>query len=51
MMDYSETYIPVEYLEEVATGFEVTVDYLIDEFLIDGSLHVEVFVFHQRYLK
>ena len=50
-MDNLDTYIPIEYLEEVASGFEITVDYLIDEFLIDGQLHVEVFTFPPRYLK
>ena len=51
IMDNLDTYIPIEYLEEVASGFEITVDYLIDEFLIDGQLHVEVFTFPSRYLK
>jgi hypothetical protein len=46
-----DTCIPIEYLEELASDFELTVDYLIDEFLIDGQLHLEMFTFPSRYLK
>lgn len=48
-MNYSDTYIPIEYLERVAADYELTVDYLIDEFLIDGQLELELFTFPLRY--
>lgn len=38
-----ETYIPQDYLEEIANDLELTVDYLISEFVIDDSLILEVF--------
>jgi hypothetical protein len=44
-MNYPDTYIPIEYLEEVADQLELTVDYLIDEFVIDGQLELELFIF------
>lgn len=34
------THIPLEYLEEVAASLELTVDYLLSEFVIDGSLEI-----------
>lgn len=47
-MNYPNTCIPIEYLEEVAADYELTVDYLIDEFLIDGQLELELFTFPLR---
>lgn len=40
-----ETYIPVEYLEGIAEKYEVTVDYLLDEFVIDGQLEFASLVY------
>jgi hypothetical protein len=41
--------IPIEYLEEVADQLELTVDYLLAEFVIDGQLELELFTFPLRY--
>jgi hypothetical protein len=48
-MNYPDTYIPIEYLEEVADQLELTVDYLLAEFVIDGQLELELFTFPLRY--
>lgn len=44
-----ETYIPIDYLEMVAADYELPVDYLIEEFIIDGALELEMFTFPLRY--
>lgn len=36
-------YLPFDYLEEVASDLELPVDYLIEEFVIDDSLVLEMF--------
>lgn len=41
--------IPIEYLEEVADQLELTVDYLLAEFVIDAQLELELFTFPLRY--
>lgn len=44
-MQNFDTNIPMDYIEGVATDLELTVDYLVAEFLIDGALELEVYTF------
>lgn len=48
-MNFHETYIPIEYLEHVAADYELTVDYLAAEFIINGQLELELFTFPKCY--
>lgn len=44
-MQNFDTNIPMDYLEGVANDLELTVDYLVAEFVIDGALELKVYAF------